>query len=54
MTPADRENLRCRLLALRRDALEQRAAADHLDTGLMRLVADAAAAGGPIERWLAV
>ena len=42
--------LRARLLALRRDALAQLAAADHVDAGLLRLVADAGAVLAVLDR----
>lgn len=43
MIPDTATALRDRLLALRRDALRQLAEGDHVDAGLLRLVADAGA-----------
>ena len=41
MMPDQAETLRTRLVALRASALQQLAAADHVDAGLMRVIADA-------------
>lgn len=49
MTPEDTATLRARLLALRRDALQQLAAVEALDPGLLRLVADANACLSVLE-----
>jgi hypothetical protein len=49
MTPDTDATLLARLLQLRADALQQLAAADTLDGGLMRLVADAGAALAALE-----
>jgi len=43
MTPDSAAALRARLLALHRDALAQLAAAEVIDSGLLRLVADSSA-----------
>jgi hypothetical protein len=47
--PAGATALRVRLLALRQDALQQLAASEVIDAGLMRLVADAGAVLAVLE-----